>query len=147
MYDCTTCSLYNSWKVDDILKWPGTNVMYHKTICKAHFWPRSFKAKIKLIGTKFLVQSECIEPLLGFKKSSYKHSTGFQLISCFVKLVCLAHVWPRSALVSCLWSHLPVQKLFPFGDIWGRHDCFYFWKHLSSFVLLVPCRCLHRRGL
>jgi len=49
LLDCITCLLYNSSSVGDILKWRGTHVKYHKTMCRAHVWPRSHQGQCESI--------------------------------------------------------------------------------------------------
>ena len=73
LYDCIMCLLYNSWKVDDILKWLATKVKYHQT----HFSLRSLQDQGYSLRSNKL---SCLlyisfEPLVRFTNNSAQMSS------------------------------------------------------------------------
>ena len=85
-------SLYNSWRVGDILKWLCINVKYHKMMCRAP-WQRSFIGHGDILRSYTL---SCQLYIFWTPGRIYKKLSTCQVWWVNVQCVCLTKVGSRS---------------------------------------------------
>jgi len=142
------------WNPIWIYKQPCTNVSYNETMRNAYVWPMSVQGqgqslRLNIVWLYYESVLYLLNPWWDLQITFLKSLLWWDDVQCLcLTKVCsrsrkkinpLSHVAQGVFITFCYSSslqfHLPLQKnWFHPVTYGGRHDCFHFWKHPSSFI-------------